>query len=145
MVAAKCGDPRALHSLGGTMLQSGGDSDSKFVLADLQVSPGYGAEEQGGLSGSLIVVLWRGQLQIYCHDTDDQVAVVRHKEPKLCAILSTVLHVLSTLKADPDIHFHHHDKDKCAPWWDKPILQWKSQTGMSWCSSFVLACKQQFI
>jgi hypothetical protein len=122
-----------------------GDSDSKFVLADLRVSHGYGAEEQGGLSRSLIVVLRRGQLHKDRHDTDDQVAVWRHKEPKLCAVLSTALHVLSTLKADPDIHFHHHDKDKRAPWWDKPILQWKSKTGMSWCSSVVLSCKQQFI
>ena len=34
-----------------------GDSDTKLVLCDLRLSYGYGAEEQGGLSRSLIVVL----------------------------------------------------------------------------------------
>jgi hypothetical protein len=66
-----------------------GDSDSKFALADLGLSYGYGAEEQGGILCSLIVLLWKGQLHKDHHDTDDQVAVWRHKEHKLCVVFST--------------------------------------------------------
>ena len=120
-----------------------GDSDTKLVFADLRTSCGYGAEEQGSLSCSLIVVLRKGALHKDRHETDDQVAVWRHKEYKLCAVFSTAAHVLSTLKTNPDINFLHKDKDKCAPWWDKPILEWNSKSGMLWLLCH-LVCTLQF-
>ena len=102
-----------------------GASDRKLLLSDLRLSFGYGAEEHGGLSRSLIVVLRKGPVHKDRHDKDEQVAVWRHKHYKLCSVFSTAAHVLSMLKSAGDtINFLHDKKDERAHWWDKPILPW---------------------
>ena len=53
---------------------------------------------------------------------DDQVAVWRHKEYKLCSIFSTATHILTALKSDNTVDFLHKDTCKHASWWDKEII-----------------------
>ena len=107
-----------------------GASQLKLVLSDLRTSYGYGAEVDGKLSPSLIVVLRKGPVHKDRHDRDDQVAVWRHKEYKLCAVFSTAAHVLSMLKTDELMYFKHDNKDKRAIWWDKKIVNWNNVKGM---------------
>ena len=112
-----------------------GASNRKFVYADLRMSRGYGAEEEGGLSRALLLVLRKGPIHKDRHDKDDQVAVWRHKEYKLCSVFSTAAHILSALKCDNTINFLHDDpKTKRASWWDKEIIDLNSKDGE--CSMF---------
>ena len=106
-----------------------GASNRKFVYADLRMSRGYGAEEEGGLSRALLVVLRKGPIHKDRHDKDDQVAVWRHKEYKLCSVFSTAAHILTCLKNDNTINFLHEDKNKRASWWDKEIIDLENKDG----------------
>jgi hypothetical protein len=106
-----------------------GASNRKFVYADLRMSRGYGAEEEGGLSRALLVVLRKGPIHKDRHDKDDQVAVWRHKEYKLCSVFSTAAHILTTLKNDNVVNFLHEDKNKRASWWDKEIIDLDNKDG----------------
>jgi hypothetical protein len=106
-----------------------GASNRKLVYADLRMSIGYGAEEQGKLSRALLVVLRKGPIHKDRHDKDDQVAVWRHKHYKLCTVFSTAAHILWSLKQDNTINFLHADKSKRAPWWDKVIIDVQNKDG----------------
>jgi hypothetical protein len=108
-----------------------GASNRKFVYADLRISVGYGAEEEGELSRALLLVLRKGPIHKDRHDKDDQVAVWRHKEYKLCSVFSTAAHILCALKQDTSISFLHQDKRSRASWWDKEIIDLTNKDGKS--------------
>ena len=77
----------------------------------------------------LLLVLRKGPIHKDRHDKDDQVAVWRHKEYKLCSVFSTAAHILSALKQDNLINFLHQDKRKRASWWDKEIIDLSNKDG----------------
>jgi hypothetical protein len=106
-----------------------GASNQKFVYADLRISRGYGSEEDGVLSRALLLVLRKGPIHKDRHDKDDQVAVWRHKEYKLCSVFSTSAHILTALKSDNTVNFFHADKTKRASWWDKEIMDLNNKDG----------------
>lgn len=106
-----------------------GASNRKLVYADLRMSLGYGAEEEGKLSRALLVVLRKGPIHKDRHDKDDQVAVWRHKHYKVCTVFSTAAHILWSLKKDNTINFLHADKSKRASWWDKEIIDVQNKDG----------------
>ena len=106
-----------------------GASNRKFVYADLRMSRGYSAEDDGPLSRALLLVLRKGPIHKDRHDKDDQVAVWRHKEYKLCSVFNTAAHILSSLKFDNNIGFLHEDKNIRAAWWDKEIIDLNNKDG----------------
>ena len=106
-----------------------GASNWTLVFADLRMSLGYGAEEEGKLSRALLVVLRKGPIHKDRHDKDDQVAIWRHKHYKVCTVFSTAAHILWSLKKDNAINFLHADKSKRASWWDKEIIDVQNKDG----------------
>jgi hypothetical protein len=106
-----------------------GASNRKFVYADFRLSRGYGAEEEGALSRALLLVLRKGPIHKDRHDKDDQVAVWRHKEYKLCSIFSSAAHILTALKCDNNICFLHENKSIRAGWWDKEVIDLSNKDG----------------
>ena len=117
-----------------------GATNRKLVHADLRMSLGYGAKEEGKLSCALLVVLQKGPIHKDRHGKDDQVAVGRHKNYKLCAIFSMAAHILWPVKKDSTINFLHSDKNKRASWWDKEIVDVQNSDGeyntIVWCNIF---------
>ena len=108
-----------------------GDSTQKFVLAHLNLSCGFGPERSGPLSRTLLLVLRRGDIHKERRDTDQQVAVWRHRDYRLCSVLATSLAIINRFVKDDSISFLHEDKFKRAPWWDIPLVDWQNYSDHS--------------
>jgi hypothetical protein len=116
-----------------------GASNQKFGYADLGMSHGDDAKEEGNLSQALLLVLCKGPIHKDRHNKDDQVAVWQHKEDKLCSVFSTAAHILTSLQSDNTANFFHLDKCKHASWWDEEIFASNNKDG-EYNSDGLLAC-----
>ena len=103
-----------------------GASSRKLVLADLNLSKGFGPERKGPRSRVLMLVMRKGDLHKDNHSTDKQVAVWRHRDYLLCSTFNTALHVINTLRANDDIDFYHKNKKERAEWWDIPLIEYET-------------------
>jgi hypothetical protein len=106
-----------------------GHSNRQFSLCDLNISCGYGAEEVGRLSRSLLLILQKGDVHKDRKDMDQQVGCWRHKHYELCSVLATAAHVIWTLSNDDQVDFNHADLNKRAKWWDLPLIVWEGYSG----------------
>ena len=102
-----------------------GASNRKLTYADLKISFGYGAEEEGRLSRSLILVLRKGEIHKTRSDTDHQVSCWRHKNYLLCSVFSTSAFVIWSLSNNSSINFYQTDRSKAADWWTTPFIDWE--------------------
>ena len=114
-----------------------GASNRKLRLSDLNYSLGYSYEEQGNLSGCLLVVLRKGTQNKDRFDKDKQVASWRHKNYLLCSVFSTAAYVLLTLALKP-VNFLREHSRRPAGWWSLPLIDWDQYSGESVSSLIVL-------
>ena len=107
-----------------------GASNRKLCLKDLNLSHGFGPEEEGDLSRALLLVLRPGDVHKDRHDTARQVCSWRHKNWKLCSVLATACAVISTLRdLGPSLNFKKPSKNQPAKWWDIPVIDWEDYNG----------------
>jgi hypothetical protein len=112
-----------------------GHSNRSMNLCDLNMSRAYGAEEDGPVSRSLLLILRKGDVHKDRKDMDGQVGCWRHKHYELCSVLSTAAHVVWTLSNNDQVDFFHPDLNKRAKWWDLPLIDWKEYNGTLYIST----------
>jgi hypothetical protein len=103
-----------------------GGSTRNLVFADMNLSNGYGPEEQGPMARTLFLIMRKGGKHKDRFTADTQVACWRHREYKLCSVFSLsmwALWNLSTERGTP-LCFHHMDKKARCPWWDRKLIDW---------------------
>lgn len=101
-----------------------GASSRKFTFSDLNLSRGFGPERTGPLSRALMMILRKGDIHKTRHDQDQQVAVWRHRNYKLCSVFATSMHVINKISNDESLNFLHEDKNIRPEWWDRPLIDW---------------------
>ena len=106
-----------------------GHSNRKLTYCDLNMSSGFGAEEEGTLSRALLLVLRKGDVHKDRKDKDNQVACWRHKHFELCSVFATAIHVIWSLAQNETINFFHWNKRVRADWWDLPLIDWETYSG----------------
>ena len=118
-----------------------GASTRKFEFRDLYYSAGFGPEEEGPLSGSLLLVLRKGNRNKDRHDTDQQVCAWRHRNYMLCSVFATGAYLVMTL-AHKHVHFLRSDsRNKDPDWWTIPLIEWNDYSGeriVLYCVSLIL-------
>ena len=108
-----------------------GASNRSLVLADLNMSYGFAppcstTNTNDGNRAALMLVIRSGDLHKDRHETDQQVAVWRHRYYKQCSVFATACHLIWSLANNNELHFKHDDKKKRAPWWDVPLINWSN-------------------
>jgi hypothetical protein len=122
--------PASVNFTWGLNVAVRGDSSRKLNFCDLNVSRGYGPEEDGPLSRALLLVLRKGPVHKDRKDKDQQVGCWRHKHYELCSVFSTSAHVVWTLlEKRGQINFYHDDKTARCEWWDLPLIDWETYSG----------------
>jgi hypothetical protein len=117
-----------------------GASSRSVVLADLNVSYGYGPEPVKPRNRTLLLVLRKGSTHKDKHTTDRQVGVQRHHEYRQCSVFATACIVLFKLRLlDKDINFLHDNGAVRASWWDVPINQYSTYSAEGTAMRNVLA------
>lgn len=101
-----------------------GASMRAFVYCDMNLTTGFGPEEEGPQSRILTMVLRQGDIHKDHHITDRQVGWWRHRNYILCAGFSTATHILSDLVNDPTINFYHLNRKERNVWWEKPFISY---------------------
>jgi hypothetical protein len=103
-----------------------GGSTRNLVFADMNLSNGYGPEEQGPMSRTLFLIMRKGGLHKDRFTADKQVACWRHREYKLCSVFSLSMWALWNLCMErrTPIDFFHVDKKERCPWWDRSLIDW---------------------
>jgi hypothetical protein len=107
-----------------------GGSTRNLVFADMNMSNGYGPEEQGPMARTLFLVLRKGGLHKDRFTADTQVASWRHRQYKLCSVFSLSMWTLWNLAMEPGdgtpFDFSHpHKRERC-PWWDRSLIDWNT-------------------
>ena len=116
-----------------------GDSNRKLTYSDVNMSYGFGPEEEGPLARCLLLVLRKGVKNKDRHDSDKQVGCWRHKSYKQCSVFATavtILHYLST----SDVKFEHKNKRERAPWWEIPLIDWSEYSGTNIVFTTLFCC-----
>ena len=113
-----------------------GASNRRMNYSDLNMSYGFAPPcateaRDDGNRAALILILRSGDRHKDRHDTDEQVAVWRHRRYKECSVFATAAHVLWSLSTNNTLNFKHLDKKKPAPWWEIPLLNWDDYNGTS--------------
>ena len=108
-----------------------GASNRKLTYADIKISHGYGAENEGPLSRSLILVLRKGDLHKNRSDRDHQVACWRHKNYLLCSIFSTAAYLIWSINQNTQLNFLKLNKSLPASWWATPLIDWDAYSDAS--------------
>jgi hypothetical protein len=116
--------PAAVNFTWGLNVAVRGHSNRKMTYCDLNMSSGFGAEEDGPLSRALLLVLRKGDVHKDRKDKDNQLACWRHKHFELCSVFATAIHVVWSLAQNETINFFHDDKNARADWWDLPLIDW---------------------
>ena len=116
-----------------------GDSNRKLTYSDVNMSYGFGPEEEGPLARCLLLVLRKGVKNKDRHDSDKQVGCWRHKSYKQCSVFATavtIIHYLST----SDVKFEHRNKGERAPWWEIPLIDWSEYSGTNVIFAILFRC-----
>ena len=99
-----------------------GASSRKVVLADLNLSVGFGPEAKAPRNRTLLLVLRKGALHKDNHTTDQQVGVQRHRDYRMCTVFATAALVIMKLRElDSRVNFFAGSPRKAASWWNIPI------------------------
>jgi hypothetical protein len=103
-----------------------GGSTRNLVFADMNLSNGYGPEEQGPMSRTLFLIMRKGGLHKDRFTADKQVACWRHRQYKLCSVFSLSMWALWNLSMErrTPFEFFHVDKKERCPWWDRSLIDW---------------------
>ena len=105
-----------------------------MVYADMNISYGFAPpcatdSRDDGNRAALLLVLRSGELHKDRHDTDEQVAVWRHRRYRECAVFATAAHLVWTISNNNHINFKHTNKKQRADWWDMPLVDWNEYGG----------------
>ena len=71
-----------------------GHSNRQLTYQDIKISHGYGAEDEGNLARSLILILRKGEVHKNRSDRDHQVSCWRHKNYLLCSVFSMAAYII---------------------------------------------------
>lgn len=99
-----------------------GDSARKLVLADLNLSFGFGPEVKPPNNKTILLILRKGGYNKDRFTIDNQVGAQRHVNFLQCSVFATAVSVINTLRTTP-MNFYHVEKKKRAPWWDIPLIE----------------------
>jgi hypothetical protein len=108
-----------------------GASNRVLVLADLNLSYGFGPERHGPLGRAFLIILRKGNVHKDRADLDKQVCFWRHKRYLLCSVFSTAASVIFKLTNHPTVDFYHPGDTRLsrASWWDIPLIDWDEYSG----------------
>ncbi len=107
-------------------------------MCDLNLSYGFGPEQDGPLGHVLLLAMRKGKLHKDRHGTDKEVCCWHHKQYKLCSVFSIAAHVIWNLTQIPDISFmHENKKNTYATWWDIPLIDWEADNGEYYCTVLI--------
>ena len=92
-----------------------GASNRSLTLSDVNMSYGFAPAcaslgRDDGNRGALIFIIRSGDLHKDRHDTDQQVAVWRHRRYRECAVFATAAHLIWSLSVNHDINFKQPNK-----------------------------------
>jgi hypothetical protein len=99
-----------------------GHSMRGMTYADINMSRGFGPEQEGPRARIPLLVLRKGGRNKDNFTTDKQVGCWRHKNYRLCSVSALAKHVLWDLKNNPTINFLHENKKEGASWWDTELV-----------------------
>jgi hypothetical protein len=102
--------PAAVNFMWGLNVAIRGHTICKMTYCHLNMSSGFGAEEDGPLSRAHLLVLQKGDVQKDRKDKDNQVACWRHKHFESCSVFATAIHVVWSLVQNETISFLHENK-----------------------------------
>jgi hypothetical protein len=95
---------------------------SGMVYEDINMSRGFGPEEEGSRARIPLLVLRKGGKNKDNFATDKQVGCWRHKNYLLCSVFALSKHVIWDLKNNPTINFSHKNPLERAKWWDTELV-----------------------
>jgi hypothetical protein len=99
-----------------------GHSMRGLVYSDINMSRGFGPEQEGPRARIPLLVLRRGGKNKDNFTTDKQVGCWRHRNYLLCPVFALAKHVLWELKNNPTINFSHENTKERAKWWDTDLI-----------------------
>jgi hypothetical protein len=92
-------------------------------LCDLNISTGFGPEEEAPRNKTLLLVVRKGDYHKDRYATNRQVGVQRHRDYRRCAVFATALRVIKMLQIlHGQIDFSHPDTKLRNKWWDLVVL-----------------------
>jgi hypothetical protein len=99
-----------------------GHSMRGMKYPDINLSSGFGPEEDGPRARIPLLVLRKGGRNKDNFTTDRQVGCWRHKDYRLCGVSALAKQVLWDLKNNPTINFRHENRTEGASWWDTELV-----------------------
>jgi hypothetical protein len=100
-----------------------GASSRKVTLCDLNLSYGFGPEEEAPRNRTLMMILRPGDVHKDRYTTAQQVGVYRHKDYRRCTVFATAALVIMKLRRlDSRVNFLNANPRPV--WWDIPLNQY---------------------
>ena len=104
-----------------------GSSVRKLLYSDLNISYGYGPEDDAPYNKTILLVLRKGEVHKDRHISDKQVGAQRHVDWRNdCIFALGVLLIMQLREWDDNINFYHEDKNQRASWWDLALIDFET-------------------